>query len=118
MLIVFYVSGHSGGSMQAVGGARITSSATMRVEEAFVRYHRQGVLRKEELLKIADKHGLHVVTFDNYSWFYQPIEYKRLKELGCIGGANLVTAQRLGYDCMLRLLAEGFRSRELQCVTP
>jgi len=107
--ITFYVSGHGGGLMGAIGSARITSSAVMSVAKALVQYSRQGVLDHEDLEKLSSRGKVHVFTFDNFARFPRPVSYRDLKDLGCVGGANLVTAQRLAYEPLLRLLSRGFQ---------
>ncbi len=109
VLIIFYVSGNKGGRKEAVGIGRITFYGTLSTTEAMLKLSRQGVLEKIELDGIAGPKGVvSVFTFDNFLMFDRPIPYRRLKEMGCIGGANLVTAQPLAGDALGRIVAEGF----------
>lgn len=111
--VVFYVSGGKSGKrrgpMAALCFGRITSTARVNVAEASLRYERQGVLSRSELLATADEEGgLHVFTFDNVVPFCRPVGFRRLKELGCIDGANLVTVRSVSYESLRMLLCEAF----------
>jgi hypothetical protein len=107
-IAVFYVSGWKGGGKVAVACARITSTAVLEVAEVKKRYARQGVLSEKELDAISGKLGtVHAVTFDNLLIFPNPVPFSRLKELGCVGGANLVTIESIESENLSRLLREG-----------
>ncbi|HEY3566581.1 MAG TPA: GNAT family N-acetyltransferase [Thermoanaerobaculia bacterium] len=109
--VVFYISGHGRGLKQAIGCARITSSAVVPIDDALVQYSRQGVLGRRELEAISKKGKIHVFTFDNWLRFPQPLEYGSLKDLNCIGAANLVTVQRLDHEQLLKILSAGFSNK-------
>lgn len=109
--VVFYISGHGRGLKEAIGCARITSSAVVSIDDALVQYSRQGVLERRELEKLSKKGKIHVFTFDNWLRFPQPLEYGSLKDLNCIGPANLVTVQRLDHEHLLKILSAGFSNK-------
>ena len=109
MPVVFYVSRTSPDSKTAVGCGRITYSSAVTLDEAVSKLSRQGVLDRTELSTIADKNGLvHAFTYDNFNSFINRVSRKRLKEVGAIGGANLVTAEKLEFDKLNSLLMTGF----------
>jgi GNAT superfamily N-acetyltransferase len=109
--VVFYISGHGGGRKEAIGCARITSSAVVSIDDALVKYARQGVLERRELEALSKKGKVHVFTFDNWLRFPKPLEYGDLKDLDCIGPANLVTVQKLGHEQLLKILSAGFSDK-------
>jgi GNAT superfamily N-acetyltransferase/predicted nucleic acid-binding protein len=107
--VVFYISRTSPDSKSAVGCGRITYSSAVTLDEAVSKLSRQGVLDRAELSAIADKNGLvHAFTYDNFNSFINRVSRKRLKELGAIGGANLVTAEKLEFDKLKSLLTAAF----------
>jgi len=105
-LVVFYVSGVDRGAKAATAIARVTSSKVCSAEEALLTMTRQGVLTKKELFEVANKQGLvHAFTFDNIQLFKRPVPYDELKNLGCVGGANLVTVEHLGPTALVQLIS-------------
>jgi GNAT superfamily N-acetyltransferase/predicted nucleic acid-binding protein len=108
-LVIFYVSGKGGGRKEAIGVGRITFCDVVSTEQALLTLSRQGVLEKSELESKSDSKGrLGVFTFDNFLQFDVPLPYKTLLAMGCIGGANLVTAQRLSTELSQKVFAAAF----------
>lgn len=102
-IVVFYVSHHRS---EAVAVARVTSSGNLTKSQAVLNLSRQGVLTEEEIQRKANRRGeVGTFTFDNLIVFRSGMPHRELKRLDCIGGANLVTAQRLEHD-KLRLIVD------------
>lgn len=102
-LVVFYASRDR---QEAVAMARVTFSGTLTKKQAVLNLSRQGVLTEEEIEQRSNQQDeIGTFTFDNLILFRNAIPYRELRRLGCIGGANLVTAQKLRYD-RLRLVVE------------
>ena len=102
-LVVFYASRKR---REAVAMARVTFSGTLKKGQAVLNLGRQGVLTAEEMQKRSNQRDeIGAFTFDNLVVFPNQVAYGELKTLGCIGGANLVSAQELPYD-KLRLIVE------------
>ena len=102
-IVVFYASRER---REAVAMARVTFSDTLTKRQAVLKLGRQGVLTAEEIEQRASPEGeVASFTFDNLMVFEKGIPYRELKQLGCIGGANLVTAQGLPYE-KLRLVVD------------
>lgn len=102
-LVVFYASRKRQG---AVAMGRVTFSGTLTKREAVLNLRRQGVLTEEEIDQRSNQRDeVGAFVFDNLVVFPEVISYENLKRLGCIGGANLVTAQKLSYD-KLHLIVE------------
>ena len=108
-LVIFYVSGANGGRKQAIGVARTTFSDTITVEQAKISLARQGVLPEKDLRERAGRSGkLTAFTFDNFLAFPNPVPYSTLKDLNCIGAANLVTAEKLSFQKVEKILSQAF----------
>ena len=109
-VVVFYVSGADKGRGEAIGIARVTSSGAgspLRLGNELIR---QGVFTAEELNPLKGPSGhVHYFTFDSYLSFPRPVAYRDLKRLGCVGPANLITSQVVGFEKLVALLeaAEG-----------
>ncbi|MBI3533483.1 MAG: GNAT family N-acetyltransferase [Burkholderiales bacterium] len=109
-LVVFYISGHGVRGMTAVGVARITYAGKVSVVKARTELMRYGVLELSTLEESVDKNGnIGVFTFDNFTPFEVPISYNDLCRLGCVGGANLVTAQKLTGNQLQKIIQAGFK---------
>lgn len=105
-LVVFYASRER---REAVAIARVTFSGTLTKIQAVLNLRRQGVLTEEEIdQKSNERDEIAAFTFDNLIIFRNAIPYRELKQLGCIEGANLVTAQKLPYDKLCRLAERAF----------
>ncbi|MGD9366040.1 MAG: GNAT family N-acetyltransferase [Desulfobacteraceae bacterium] len=112
-LVIFYISGSGGGFKVAIGCGRITYSEVIAVDKATLLLNRQGVLSRNELLKIANKDGMvHAFTFDNFSRFKNRITFSQLKSHKLISGANLVTAESLSTKNFVKICEMGFGDGE------
>ena len=106
MIVVFYASGDRG---QAVALGRVTFSETITKTQAATNLTRQGVLTEYEIGQRAnDRNEITVFTFDNVLEFPVSIDFKKLKQMGCVSRANLRTAQRLPAEALARVVTEGF----------
>ena len=102
-IIVFYISGKR---KAAVAVARATFSDRLTTTQAVLNLRRQGVLSEEQIAGHANREGeLTATTFDNLLLFPKDIAYQDLKQMGCVGGANLVTAQRLSHEALSAIVA-------------
>ena len=105
-IIVFYISNKR---KAAVALARATFSDKLTTTQALLNLRRQGVLSEEEISQKANKKDeLTATTFDNLLLFPRSIPYQDLKHMECVGGANLVTAQRLSHESLLRIISGAF----------
>jgi L-amino acid N-acyltransferase YncA len=103
-IVAFYVS-HS--LKEFIGFARVTHSEVLSVEEALIKFKRQGVLSREELVKVANNKGqLHAFTFDNFFEFKNRLSFSKAKAMGLIGGANLVSVEKVNHTKMKQLINE------------
>lgn len=102
--VYFYVSGSHGGDKAIIASARVTATLVGTVDEVRMKYWRQGVLDRREMLEIAGSEGrLHAFTFDSVLIFPHPVPYRTLREHKCISGANLVTAEEIEYNNLLKV---------------
>lgn len=107
-LVVFYVSEPRSA---AVAIARVAFSDKVTTTQATLGLNRQGVLEEDDIRGRANSRGeISVFTFDNILRFSNDIGFKTLKEIGCVGGVNLVTLQRISSTALRCLVEEGFRT--------
>ena len=105
-IIVFYISGQQKG---AVALARATFSDKLTTTQAVLNLRRQGVLSEEEISQQANRQSeLTATTFDNLFLFPRSISFQSLKQMGCVGRANLVTTQQLSHEAILAIVARTF----------
>ena len=105
-LVVFYISRRQ---KEAVAIARITFSDTVTKTQAVLNLGRQGVLTEQEIHQRANSRGeVTAFTFDNVIVFPHFIPFQELKRIGCVGGANLVTAQELSHESLLGIVDRAF----------
>jgi len=106
-IAVFYISRER---QEAVAAARITFSGNLTKTQAALNLGRQGVLTEEEIQQTANSKGeVTAFTFDNVMTFSQYIAYPDLKEMGCVGPTNLVTAEELTHNSLCRIVERAFR---------
>jgi predicted nucleic acid-binding protein/GNAT superfamily N-acetyltransferase len=109
-LVIFYVSGSDNGRKAAVGIARVTFAGKVSLEKAKHEFLRHGVLEHQTLEAVASKEAaVGMFSFDSFFPFSAPVPYGELLRLKCIGGANLVTAQKLTYSQVLKIVEAGFK---------
>lgn len=107
-IVSFYVSG-SKSIQELIGFARITHSVVVSVDEAVIRYDRQGVLSQHELSNVADASGMiHVFTFDNFLEFDKRVSFSKAKSVGLISGANLVSPESIPFSKFKALIELAF----------
>lgn len=105
-IAVFYISRER---QEAVAAVRITFSGYLTKTQAVLNLGRQGVLTEEEIHQKANSKGeITAFTFDNVVTFPHSIAYRDLKEMGCVGPANLVTAEHLSHDSLCRIVERSF----------
>lgn len=109
MPVVFYESkGNNDTGRGAIGVARITSSSIVSVQEAIAQFRRNGVLSEKELQKLAsDENKIHVITFDNFKEFANPVPYKNLKEMGC-AKASFVAPEKVTSSNLSLIIHRGY----------
>ena len=107
-VVVFYVS-HT--RKQAVALGRVTFSGTLTRTQALLNLTRQGVLTEAEIHQRANERDeIAVFTFDNVLAFRHSIDFRKLKDMGCVDRTNLVTAQAISHKSFGRIVGEAFPS--------
>lgn len=106
-LMLFYESQKYGGRGSIIAVARSVRSDRILKEEVDHEIKKRGVLEDKTIKKVSvGKHVL-AITFDNIMVFNKPIGFERLKQLGCVDGTNLVTAQQISQEQLLKIIEEG-----------
>jgi len=94
-IIVFYESGRNGGRSAAIAIARVRDTAQVSKSEVAAVLLRHGVLNKIEIEKLTKGELVASTIFDMVIKFPKPVPHSRLKQMGAIDGANLITARQL-----------------------
>lgn len=107
MPMLFYESldGKGRGCVFAV--ARITDSRVVSKVEALDKVKRRGVLDDRTLDQRSVGKTVTETSFDNIFLFKSPIFLKRLRQLGCVDGSNLVSAKAIVFDKLAQVVKEG-----------
>lgn len=94
-IIVFYESGRNGGRSAAIAIARVRDTAQVPKSDVAAVLLRHGVLNKNEIGKLTKGELVASTVFDTVIKFPKPVPHSRLKQMGAIDGANLITARQL-----------------------
>lgn len=105
--VLFYESARKGGRASVIAAARIVRTELMSKDRANHELLRRGVLDKKILKNICLAVSVIATTIDNIMLFERPVALERLRCLGAIDGANLVTARPLKPDQMIQIIEEG-----------
>lgn len=105
--IMFYESKPGKGRGCIVAIARIVSAQVLQKSETMPKVQKRGVLTRNALENIYPDKEITEVTFDNVLVFNQPVALKKLRQIGCVDGSNLVRAKRVTFDHVLRIVREG-----------
>lgn len=108
MPIIFYESQNGRG---AIGSARILSTEICNVDAALKTYRKYGVLDEKSLRDNADTNGnIHVIIFDNFQQFSNPVPLRLLKENGS-AKANMVSPEKLSYQQLYNITHIGLNQQ-------
>jgi GNAT superfamily N-acetyltransferase len=105
--VLFYESARKGGSASATAVARIIRVEMVSKDSANHELFRRGVLNRHTLKNISLTDTVVATTIDNIMTFSDPVPLQRLRALGAIDGANLVTARSLRADQLVQIVEEG-----------
>ena len=104
--MVFYESGAEGGRASAIAVARIVNTHLMLKRDVSPSVRRRGVVEATTLEHLSTSATVAATTFDNIMPFKRPVPFRRLREIGCVDRANLVTARRLSGEHLTHILRE------------
>jgi len=105
--LIFYESARKGGRASAIAAARVVRAELMSKDRANHELLRRGVLDRKVLKGICLANSVIATTIDNIMLFENPIGLERLRFIGAIDGANLVTARALKPEQMIQIIEEG-----------
>jgi hypothetical protein len=106
-VLMFYESGKDKGQAAVIAVARIVSASLVSKDEVEPMVVRRGVLETNALSRLSATGKIAATTFDNIMLMEQPVGLDRLRQIGCVDGANLVTARKISADHMLAILKDG-----------
>jgi hypothetical protein len=105
--ILFYESARNGGSASVTAIARVARTELISRDGANQELFRRGVLDKKILMKMCLAKMFLATTIDNIMILKNPVGLQRLRALGAIDGANLVTARPLRPEQVIQIVDEG-----------
>ena len=105
--VVFYESGKSNGRAAAIALARVRSTVVVSKRKIAPALVECGVLGEDDLDQMTVGEQVSATIVDNVMKLRSPVGLKRLRELGCIDGANLVTSRSISADQLQRIISEG-----------
>lgn len=105
--VLFYESARKGGSASVIAAARVVRTEVASKDGANQELLRRGVLDRKILKKICLSETVVATTIDNIMLFRNPVRLERLRIIGAIDGANLVTARPLRAEQMIQIVEEG-----------
>lgn len=105
--ILFYESARGKGRGAVVAAGRIVRSRLVIKSDIDEQTFRRGVLNPRTLDGLSKRTHVVATTFDNILRFKEPVNFRRLKEIAKIDGANLVTARRVTAERLQAVLAQG-----------
>ncbi|WP_338311153.1 GNAT family N-acetyltransferase [Bradyrhizobium sp. TM239] len=106
-IIAFYESSRGGkgrGAIVALG--RIVDVTSIPANNAPELLQRGGVVDDIEALTKSDR--ILATTFDNLLVLNKPVSFKKLRELGCVSGANFVSATPITAKQLVSIVQAGF----------
>lgn len=105
--MLFYESLDGNGRGCVVALARITDSRVVSKVEALGKVKQRGVLDDHTLEQRSVGEEVTETSFDNIFLFKSPVALKRLRQLGCADGSNLISARTISFDKLAQVVKEG-----------
>jgi predicted nucleic acid-binding protein/GNAT superfamily N-acetyltransferase len=105
--ILFYESQGGNGRGCVIALARISESRVISKVEALGKVKLRGVLDDRTLEQRSVGEEVTETSFDNIFLFKSPVSLKRLRQLGCADGSNLVSAKSVSFDKLVQVVKEG-----------
>ena len=105
--LLFYESGKAGGQASIIAAARVVRTGLTKKIDIGPNIKRRGVLESGELARVISSPNVSVTTFDNIMLLTRPVAFRRLREIGCVDGTNLVTSKEITASHLARILREG-----------
>jgi GNAT superfamily N-acetyltransferase/predicted nucleic acid-binding protein len=105
--ILFYESERNRGSASVTAAARIVRVELISKDGANPELFRHGVLDKITLKNISLAETAAATTIDNIMILRNPVSLRRLRLLGAVDRANLVTARSLRAEQVVQIIDEG-----------
>jgi hypothetical protein len=113
-IILFYESiGNEGGRGAIVAAAQIVRTAIRESTILDLGETRRGVLSPEEIGSLSASTRTALTFFNQLLRFEKPVGLSRLRALGCVDGANFVTARRIDEGAAVSIIEEGKASVRL-----
>jgi ribosomal protein S18 acetylase RimI-like enzyme/predicted nucleic acid-binding protein len=107
-VILFYESiGNGDGRGAIVAAAQVVRTAISEIQSLGSETTRLGVLSSDEITSVSAGGRTALTFFNRIIPFRKPVGLTRLRELGCVDGANFVTARRIEESTAWAIIEEG-----------
>jgi hypothetical protein len=107
-VLMFYESvGRERGRGAVIACARVVRNALREAATVSPELARRGVLTTQEIAGLSTTGTTALIYFDQLMRLTRPVCLGRLRDLGCVDRANLVTARRIPTSAALSILEEG-----------
>ena len=106
--LLFYESGRAKGRSAAIAVGRVLASEICNKSALPDETLRGGVLDEAAVGTLTRSDEVLVVSFDNVMRLPVPVPFKRLKELGCADGSNIVTARAIPAEYIGKVVDESW----------
>jgi ribosomal protein S18 acetylase RimI-like enzyme len=106
-LALFYESGTGGGRKSITALARVTRKYLMSKESASETLEDKTVLEADTVRGLGRSGQVAVTEFDDLMLLRNPVRLSDLRKLGCVTGANFVTATRILHDQVVEIVKAG-----------
>jgi hypothetical protein len=104
-LLLFYESSEPGKPGAVIACARVIRGALAFRPDISEETQRRGVLSPAQIDKLGRRGPKNLTYFDNMMRFKNPVQVKRLRQIGCTG--TFVTSKRVSAECFGRVVEEG-----------
>jgi len=106
--ILFYESSRSGNGRGAIIAiARVTKVGLIDAGQSTTSIEQRGVLDEYSLQMLAVGKRSTEILFDNILVFKSPVSMQKLRNIGCVDGANFVSAKKVNHDHLLEIVRLG-----------
>lgn len=109
-VIAFYESSKKGGRGAVVAVGRIVEVTSVPVEDVPEFAQRAAVV--DDPKRLTRSNRVLVTQFDNLIALKSPVKFKTLKDFGCVGKSNLISATKITSGQLEKIVKAGFKNND------
>jgi hypothetical protein len=107
-ILFFYESAKAGGRSAVIAAARAVESSVHEKRFLPAKLLERGVIQEQALEQLTSNDKITVTRFDNVMVFTKRVSLSKLRGLGCVDGANLVTSRRISPEQVNAIMTEAY----------